>query len=549
LVIRHHLWAGSSRRRLLAILACASLVWLVATLPALAAGPLRLSSGSVSPDSGPAGTTFTFAVTYTSKDDLPPAWVRLTLDGSARTMAAVDADATDYRAGVRYRLALPLAAGLHTFTFAAGDGRARVVSLAGGSLRVTPTAAATTAPATPSTAPPAGDGEPEPTPPPDADPGSDGAPEPGPDGSPPAERTQRPEARARSAPTLEPSPGVPEPQPTARPGVGLLPRPPDEGTDPDGMDPDRETAGAGPTGGPESAPGGEPGPDEQAWLAPAGAVSGSGRFADEGTGALSALSAHLPGFGSERWLRLALQGAAVSTTASVTMAMALFTFRRRRGARDESGEPNDAERDPGDGERDPAGSGHQGRDDAPQPTAALPAAPAALSQLVAAAAAATDETHMPRWRRPSLMAARKAAPGTDEALLAAERLTFDHGSANAGRERRRIRYRLVRLSDGPDEIVSGEIGRLDEGDEVELVESSGSYWRVRTPTGHEGWVHRMTLGEIVTTQVTPAPAGGPGSVAGDLPLAYATAGGDGPAAEELPAETLAARFIRERAGH
>jgi hypothetical protein len=145
------------------------------------------------------------------------------------------------------------------------------------------------------------------------------------------------------------------------------------------------------------------------------------------------------------------------------------------------------------------------------------------------------------------MAARKQAPGTDLAMLAAERLTFERSGAepDADHERRRIKYRLVRLSDGPDEIGSAEIGRLDEGDEVELLERTGSYWRVRTPTGHEGWVHRMTLGETISA------ASGPhaGTIGVDGQTAFAVAGGSEMATDWLPGESLAARLMRERAGH
>ena len=66
-----------------------------------------------------------------------------------------------------------------------------------------------------------------------------------------------------------------------------------------------------------------------------------------------------------------------------------------------------------------------------------------------------------------------------------------------GLERRRIRYRLVSLLDEPDEVRGVEIGSLDEGDEVVLVEKRGTYWRVLCPDGREGWLHKMTLGDVV----------------------------------------------------
>ena len=107
------------------------------------------------------------------------------------------------------------------------------------------------------------------------------------------------------------------------------------------------------------------------------------------------------------------------------------------------------------------------------------------------------ELLLPRWRRPSLLLARKADPIRD--TTPAPRLTFDAGLVGplAGRERRVIRYRVVRLLDSPDELRGAEIGYLDQGDEVQLLEKYGAYWLVLSPDGQQGWLHKMTLGEIV----------------------------------------------------
>jgi hypothetical protein len=108
------------------------------------------------------------------------------------------------------------------------------------------------------------------------------------------------------------------------------------------------------------------------------------------------------------------------------------------------------------------------------------------------------EMAMPRWRRPSLMAARKADPIRD-GLEPAPRLSFDQGLVGPldGRERRLIRYNVVRLLDSPDELRGAEVGFLDAGDEVQLLEKYGVYWLVLTPDGLQGWLHKMTLGEVV----------------------------------------------------
>jgi hypothetical protein len=61
-------------------------------------------------------------------------------------------------------------------------------------------------------------------------------------------------------------------------------------------------------------------------------------------------------------------------------------------------------------------------------------------------------------------------------------------AAGLGVVRRQITYRLIRLSDAPDDLRSNEIMRLDRGDEVEILGQEGSYIQVRTPTGEVGWV-------------------------------------------------------------
>jgi hypothetical protein len=111
------------------------------------------------------------------------------------------------------------------------------------------------------------------------------------------------------------------------------------------------------------------------------------------------------------------------------------------------------------------------------------------------------EAGMPRWRRPSLIQARKADP--TRSVASSNRMSFDTGVVGAaeGRERRTIRYAVVRLLDAPDELRSAEIGQLDRGDEVQLIERSGSYWLVLCPDGRQGWLHKMTLGEIVSDAV------------------------------------------------
>jgi hypothetical protein len=114
------------------------------------------------------------------------------------------------------------------------------------------------------------------------------------------------------------------------------------------------------------------------------------------------------------------------------------------------------------------------------------------------------ELSMPRWRRPSLIQARKLDPSRNEAVTG----TLSFGDTRVepiqGYERRAIRYRVVRLLDAPDELRSAHIGQLDQGDEVQLLEKSGAYWLVLCPDGRQGWLHQMTLGDVINPEPSTA---------------------------------------------
>jgi hypothetical protein len=207
--------------------------------------------------------------------------------------------------------------------------------------------------------------------------------------------------------------------------------------------------------------------------------------------------------------------ALVVATGAVTMTMAFIVFGKRR----RNGEPD------GDDEElaAAAATGLGFVPVAAMPDAAAPTtadAAAAVSKVQAANAVVAPDSadaHLPRWRRPSLMEARKADP-TRMAGAPGVHLTFDGtiGDAVDGMERRRIRYRLVSLLDSPDEVRGSEIGTLDEGDEVVLLEKHGTYWRVLCPDGRQGWLHKMTLGDVVIA-------------AGGAPDTWTAADIDGPA--------------------
>ncbi len=113
----------------------------------------------------------------------------------------------------------------------------------------------------------------------------------------------------------------------------------------------------------------------------------------------------------------------------------------------------------------------------------------------AAVAVATidPESLMPRWRRPSLLAARHADPGRREV---SERLVmrFSPDTAPTTAELRVVRYAVVPLLDRPDEVLGLHLMDLIAGDEVQVIEASSAYWEIVCADGERGFVHRATLG-------------------------------------------------------
>lgn len=191
--------------------------------------------------------------------------------------------------------------------------------------------------------------------------------------------------------------------------------------------------------------------------------------------------------GSRLPLAARLASEAVVTTGGIAMTMAFFAFAKRR--RDE--EP-------------PAPDGVLRSAASTPPDVSGHAFIADPSLLQPAAAPVRDssvppgEVGLPRWRRPSLLEARRADP-TRVPLHETRNLTFERGAVGLveGYERRLLRYRLVSLLDAPDEVRGREVGVLDQGDEVQLLQKSGAYWLVLAPDGSRGWIHRMTLGATV----------------------------------------------------
>jgi hypothetical protein len=172
--------------------------------------------------------------------------------------------------------------------------------------------------------------------------------------------------------------------------------------------------------------------------------------------------------------------ALITTGGGATLAFAFFVFGKRR------------------------------RDGAPPaPDAVLEAAAARGSGFVARgglvpelampgggpAPAFEPDGHLPRWRRPSLIEARKKDPTREAHAL--QLLSFDHGLVAPvdDAERRIVRYTIVRLLDTPDELRGEEVGVLGQGDEIQVLGSEGVYRFVHCPDGRRGGVHPMPLGE------------------------------------------------------
>ena len=109
------------------------------------------------------------------------------------------------------------------------------------------------------------------------------------------------------------------------------------------------------------------------------------------------------------------------------------------------------------------------------------------------------EAEVPRWRRPSLIAARyetenmRAVRAADPAaaLRARPARLFAEPTEVLG-ERMVVRYG-VQLLNRPDEPLGRIMGDLANGDQVEVLEQGDIWSNVITPSGAAGWVPTATL--------------------------------------------------------
>ena len=444
---------GRSQARIVASIA-AIVLMLSAVSPAWAgAGPTRLSDPSVSPRSGRPTTTVVVTVAYRNREGSPADWVRVTVAGSTHRMTQVAG--SDWKRGVTFRWSGKLAVGTHPVSIEALSRDRFSDQIAAGSVTIAPA--------------PTPEPTPRPTPRPTPKPTPKATPRP----------TPRPTAKPTTSPTDAPAVGASDPSTTPTPLAtpSASPTPAAATTSPSATASPSDVAIVVPDGG------------THAGSAPVGGLRQPDGATDGGTWSAFAAGFDLLTSGRPTVpLGLVATLATSSGIVGATLAFGLFGKRRRDG-------------------------------DPPAPDDVLSHAAASPLAVAAAASYAQGEAHldpaeaavsvaripnphdaelaMPRWRRPSLLEARKADPIRD--AVEVPRLSFDHGLVGPidGRERRVIRYNLVRLLDMPDELRGTELAFLDQGDEVQLLEKRGAYWLVLCPDGRQGWIHKMTLGDTI----------------------------------------------------
>jgi len=448
-----------------------------------AAGPTRLWDERVSDRSATTEESITFSVSYRNREGSPADWVRVRVGDDVHDLAAVGDD-PDWHDGVRFTWTGTLPVGTHSVRFEAMS-RDRFGDEEGaGSVTIT---APPTPPPTPTPAP-----TPEPTPKPTPKPTPDPTPRPTPKPTPdPTPRPAGDDATPKPKPTPTDAPGA---TPGSTPGDAVAPG---AHAGPDESDPTSTPTGPAPSDSATPAPSNDaiavvvpgtiagPGPGGSDSAAGAGGGGRGDGGGDSWGPLLSALAT--VGLGRPELPPLGLVATVATTSAVVgaSMALSLFGRRRRDGDSPDSDDVLAAHAATG---LAPVAAGYPVDHDGY--AIETPMAPA-LAPVI------EGEMALPRWRRPSLLEARKADPIRDGVV--APRLTFDHGLVGPldGRERRLIRYNVVRLLDAPDELRASEIGFLDQGDEVQLLEKRGVYWLVLCPDGQQGWIHKMTLGDVV----------------------------------------------------
>ena len=119
------------------------------------------------------------------------------------------------------------------------------------------------------------------------------------------------------------------------------------------------------------------------------------------------------------------------------------------------------------------------------------AAPVALAEMTAVddeLAPVDDDAPLKKSRKTT----RKLQPAAAMGAAAAAKRTFD-APPKRGIARAKVGYRQVRISSEPDAVRSAELGRLDRGDEVEILELHEGFLQIRTPDDITGWILRHTI--------------------------------------------------------
>lgn len=440
--------------RLLTALLAAGLLLLAVVLPALAAavGPSKLENPTVDPRTGTTSTPITFTVAYRNTQGQPPDYVRVVVAGA---IYAMQASGADWKAGVVFTVRTTVPAGTNDVRFEARDAEKFVDQTSGGSISITaaptpeptPTPQPTQAP-TPALLPPT------PAPPPTSEP------TPAPILLPASAATPAPTTSSGAAVVGRATPPPPPPPPTGGGGLGVVP-------------PLSKSGNRGSGDGGSGADGAVSGPGS-------GSPASGGSAGGTSTGSSSGPTSWIGGSFDAGLAALGLQGPGhlptiptfiLSTTAVVVwMSFMLFNKRRRE-------------------------------DEATASDAVLQAAAAAGVAVAPGSGYVPPidpESLMPRWRRPSLMEARRTDPIRSPAPER-PRMSFAGAvvESTGASERRRVRYAVAPLLDRPDEILASRIGELAEGDEIQVEQRTAAYCEVLLPDGRRGWVHRTTLGDAI----------------------------------------------------
>ncbi len=458
----------------------AGLLCLALVLPAFGAavGPTKLENPSVSPRTGTTATLITFSVTYRSVKGSAPDYVRVVVGSSTFPMTS---PGSNWKQGVVFSVETTLPVGTASVRFEAKDTEKFVDTVEGGSVTIgqpDPTPAPTPKPT------------PKPTPAPTS--GSGGSTGSGSSGGNDTASGSGSGSTSGSDPTGTIGGGG-----TTNTGGDSAtgPRRPNE----DG--PGEAGTGSGSTGGSYGTSWGGPGAStgsggvkgtlagssghsEAARIdgglggGTVGSGAGTNSTTNRGPGSGSAFVPSYSGPFNGGLAALGLQGpghipttpAVLVSTIAVSTWMAFMLFNKKR--KDE---------------------------EAPAPDEVLHAHAANGTGIAPDSDLAEfpdPEDNMPRWRRPSLLVARKADPIRDPAPVRPA-MAFPRQASGIPDdvERRQVRYTVAALLDRPDELRSTQIGEVTAGDELQVEGRSGTFCRIICPDGRQGWIHRTALTE------------------------------------------------------